>query len=254
MSKDLEPKDQAQKYKTTTSDSGLVVDLPDGQKIMIGNLPSGTVVEIAAWRGTGAPDSRTSRLLIGAAGPEIVVESVSEEVSDKRLNYSKDSKDVFSILNNPENVNNQDGEINKIDLGPEPRTGKHSRITQPKNERGINRFMKSKLLWSGVVLVAILTGLHFQGLAVWTAPEDGLKSGFGNANSMIAIAKSSDLYEKGDLVVFTEQTSGNQVLATVGEQVENVLLVGTSEQKYQTQLEDIKGKVIFLIPFIGYIF
>jgi hypothetical protein len=71
---------------------------------------------------------------------------------------------------------------------------------------------------------------------------------------MIAIAKSSDLYEKGDLVVFTEQTSGNQVLATVGEQVENVLLVGTTEQKYQTQLEDIKGKVIFLIPFIGYIF
>lgn len=254
MSKDLEPKDQAQKYKTTTSDSGLVVDLPDGQKIMIGNLPSGTVVEIAAWRGTGAPDSRTSRLLIGAAGPEIVVESVPEEVSEKRLNYSKDSKDVFSILNNPENINNQDGEINKIDLSPEPRTGKHTRITQSTKDRGLNKLFKSKILWSGVLLVAILTGLHLQGLAVWTAPEEGLKSGFGNANSMIAIAKNSNIYEKGDLVVFTEQTSGNQVLATVGEQVENVLLVGTSEQKYQTKLENIKGKVIFLIPFIGYIF
>jgi hypothetical protein len=254
MSKDLEPKDQSQKFKTTTSDSGLVVDLPDGQKIMIGNLPSGTVVEIAAWRGTGAPDSRTSRLLIGAAGPEIVVESVSEEVSEKRLSYTKDSKDVFSILNNPENINNQNEGINKIELSPEPRTGKHSRIKSKKKEKRVGMILKSKLLWSAIAFVGIFVGLHFQGVAVWTAPEAGLKSGFGQANSMVAIANQSDLYIKGDLVVFTEETSGDQILVTVGEQVENVLLVGTTDQKYQTNVENIKGKVIFLIPFVGYIF
>lgn len=43
----------------------LVIDLPEGQKVILGRLPPGTVVEIASWRGTGPPDSRTSRLLLG---------------------------------------------------------------------------------------------------------------------------------------------------------------------------------------------
>jgi hypothetical protein len=48
-------------------DAPLVVDLPDGQKLMVGQLPPGTVVEIATWRGTSRPDSRTTRLLLGVS-------------------------------------------------------------------------------------------------------------------------------------------------------------------------------------------
>jgi hypothetical protein len=47
-----------------------MVDLPDGQKILIGNLPAGTVIEIATWQGTGRPDSRTTRLMLGVANSE----------------------------------------------------------------------------------------------------------------------------------------------------------------------------------------
>lgn len=51
-------------------DAPLVVDLPDGQKLMVGQLPPGTVVEIATWRGTSRPDSRTTRLLLGVSAVE----------------------------------------------------------------------------------------------------------------------------------------------------------------------------------------
>lgn len=51
----------------TATGHELIVDLPEGQKVILGRLPAGTVVEIASWRGTGAPDSRTSRLLLGTA-------------------------------------------------------------------------------------------------------------------------------------------------------------------------------------------
>lgn len=51
-------------------DAPLVVDLPDGQKLMVGQLPPGTVVEIATWRGTSRPDSRTTRLLLGVSSNE----------------------------------------------------------------------------------------------------------------------------------------------------------------------------------------
>ena len=47
------------------SDSALVIDLPDGQKLLVGKIETGTVIEVATWRGTGRPDSRTNRLMLG---------------------------------------------------------------------------------------------------------------------------------------------------------------------------------------------
>ena len=47
------------------TDSPLVIDLPDGQKLVIGKMAEGSVIEVATWRGTGRPDSRTSRLMLG---------------------------------------------------------------------------------------------------------------------------------------------------------------------------------------------
>jgi hypothetical protein len=51
-------------------DTPLVIDLPDGQKLVVGNIPRGTVIEVATWRGTGRPDSRTNRLMLGVSSAE----------------------------------------------------------------------------------------------------------------------------------------------------------------------------------------
>jgi hypothetical protein len=50
-----------------TSDNPMVIDLPDGQKIVLGKLSAGTVIEVATWRGTGRPDSRTNRFMLGVS-------------------------------------------------------------------------------------------------------------------------------------------------------------------------------------------
>jgi hypothetical protein len=65
------------------SDTPLVIDLPDGQKIVIGKLQPGSVIEVATWRGTGRPDSRTNRLMMGmnngeSANPATDVEKKTE--------------------------------------------------------------------------------------------------------------------------------------------------------------------------------
>lgn len=49
------------------SDNPMVIDLPDGQKIVLGKLSPGAVIEVATWRGTGRPDSRTNRLMLGVS-------------------------------------------------------------------------------------------------------------------------------------------------------------------------------------------
>lgn len=53
------------------SDSPLVIDLPDGQKLVVGRMIQGSVIEVATWRGTGRPDSRTSRLMLGMSAGDI---------------------------------------------------------------------------------------------------------------------------------------------------------------------------------------
>lgn len=66
------------------SDSPLVIDLPDGQKIVVGKMTLGSVIEVATWRGVGRPDSRTSRLMLGMGNGNVNEDSDSESSGEKR--------------------------------------------------------------------------------------------------------------------------------------------------------------------------
>jgi hypothetical protein len=68
------------------SDTPLVIDLPDGQKIVIGKLQPGSVIEVATWRGTGRPDSRTNRLMMGMNNGET---SAAQPNSEQRSEASQ---------------------------------------------------------------------------------------------------------------------------------------------------------------------
>lgn len=81
------------------SDTPLVIDLPDGQKIVIGKMQPGSVIEVATWRGTGRPDSRTNRLMMGmnngeSANPATDVEKKTEATSVNQASDWK-SKAIF---------------------------------------------------------------------------------------------------------------------------------------------------------------
>ncbi len=80
------------------SDSALVIDLPDGQKLVIGKMGQGTVIEVATWRGVGRPDSRTSRMMFGMSSAEIDVDNPDSEVN-KSTDFSGNL--VSQILNYP---------------------------------------------------------------------------------------------------------------------------------------------------------
>ena len=69
------------KLPLPVTDSPLVIDLPDGQKLVIGKMSQGSVIEVATWRGTGRPDSRTSRLMLGMSSnaPKDVLETKEGE-------------------------------------------------------------------------------------------------------------------------------------------------------------------------------
>ena len=72
------------------SENPVVIDLPDGQKLVLGRLNAGSVIEVATWRGTGRPDSRTNRLMLGmtdgsAAAPATTSAHPEEIKNSKKL-------------------------------------------------------------------------------------------------------------------------------------------------------------------------
>ena len=83
------------------SDSPLVIDLPDGQKLVVGKMENGTVIEVATWRGTGRPDSRTSRLMLGVSNADALEESeVKKEERTESVEVSKLESVVKLIKSN----------------------------------------------------------------------------------------------------------------------------------------------------------
>ena len=70
------------------SDNPVVIDLPDGQKLVLGKLNAGSVIEVATWRGTGRPDSRTNRLMLGMSDTNPISNENTQPVevkADKKL-------------------------------------------------------------------------------------------------------------------------------------------------------------------------
>lgn len=81
------------KIPVELSDAPLVIDLPDGQKIILGKMQNGAVIEVATWHGTGRPDSRTNRFMIGMTSGD----SVSPNQSDPKSSDPSPAKKARSI-------------------------------------------------------------------------------------------------------------------------------------------------------------
>lgn len=77
------------------SDSALVIDLPDGQKLLVGKIETGTVIEVATWRGTGRPDSRTNRLMLGMSNEADAKKQEAEAANNADVNAERKSRKRF---------------------------------------------------------------------------------------------------------------------------------------------------------------
>jgi hypothetical protein len=61
------------------------VELPEGHQLVLGELPPGTVVEVATWQGTGRPDETTNRFLLSASGSGLQRRHRNSQPSTKEI-------------------------------------------------------------------------------------------------------------------------------------------------------------------------
>lgn len=256
----------------------MTVDLPNDQKLTFGNLKPNTIVEIATWKGVGAPDDQSVRMLIGASlqnQEELppVMGQVTEPVSAEVVPASQEVKqtqalaaDLASITEkaeptrtsapapseyqkiNPELSWVLIREAQKMGISPFKKelTRKSMKVTKMKKSP-----KSAWLVVLGVIasLSLIVGGLNVSGVLAFDHPQVGPELPFGSAtSSLVAIVPGSEP-AAGDLAMATLE--GQRNLVRVDAVNNGSFTLATMAGSMDVTMDVIDGKVSFVVPFIG---
>ena len=101
-----------------------------------------------------------------------------------------------------------------------------------------------------VVVLAVLLGALF-GFRI-EHPSSGLKNALGSASSGIVVYKKANQFAVGNKIVVNTQTpETSPALVIVRAISEKTLDVQSGAKAEQMKIEDAKGKIVLVIPFIG---
>lgn len=233
------------------SNPPLVVDMPDGPKLIVGNIESDTVIEVATWRGVGRPDSRTNRLMLGVTKEDANREAISIETPQ-----------------GPRAIENNAVSVSAPQSGARVSTGINYSYVMGQNKsdaltvatRGEEVEKESKS-WvrtlSGVAvslfLIAGLLGLAGGplGLRV-TNPTSGAQSSLGDAASALFVVQKDNDPDVGNRVVFQESISApEKSIGVVAAKSELWTLISSDGLLKQVKNSNIEGNIVAALPFLG---
>ena len=114
--------------------------------------------------------------------------------------------------------------------------------------------MVRRIAWSAgiiFVLVAMVFGLRVTNILHFEHPSSGLKTGLGDADSsVLAITPGGDLEPGSTIVALID---GEKVAVSVIQMAEDKLLVSGGSGQRVIAVSDVLGRVVFVVPFIGYL-
>ena len=230
----------------------LVVDLPEGQKLVVGNLDPGVVIEVATWRGTGRPDSRTSRLMLGVSTNE-----------DEGLPKTRSLPPVTQQSIAAPQAQNQTAHVEVA--SERVATGvvySNLNPSQPKNDfawaddskDSRRNLLKRILIASGfaAALGAIAVAVFgFAGLR-FAHPLSGVETSTGVASSSVVLIKPTQSFEVGDSVIADIlANSENPNMSLVAAVSPDAILLATEDGYSQVSTERVRGRVVVLFPYFG---
>lgn len=219
----------------------LVVDLPDGQKLVVGNLESGTVIEVATWRGTGRPDSRTNRMMIGLSSEDQAQKEISAKSVPSIQNNSQSNEKIRTGINYADVNASQSREVVAVNDD-----------NQKKNKSTIKTILKTS------ILLLILSSLLYLAIVPFGLriihPQSGAKTALGNSNTSLVVVKKEESYAIGSKVISKISIPNlSPSMAVVSAAGSGNYLLSTNKGYFQVVKKDIKGKVLVVLPFLGYI-
>jgi hypothetical protein len=230
----------------------LVVDLPEGQKLVVGNLDPGVVIEVATWRGTGRPDSRTSRLMLGVSTNE-------DEGLPKTRSLPPVAQESIAAPEALNQISQADVASGRVATGVvysnlNPSQPRKDFAWADDSKKSKRILLKRILIASGSVtaLAAIAVAIFgFIGLR-FAHPLSGVETSTGAASSSVVLLKPTQNFEVGDSVIADVFASPeNPVMSLVAAVSQDAILLATENGYSQVNTERVRGRVVVLFPYFG---
>lgn len=212
-----------------SSQTEITVDLPHGQSLTVRGLDPGAIVEIASWTGTGPPDDDAVRMMFGAT----------------RQQPARAEGTRASDLSNSESAVNSGT--------PDSEATESGDADEATNTRKARTMWKRLGITAAVIglIAVIIAGLRFTGVASFEHPDGGLTGGLGSAEStFVAISPSASIEPNASVLVTID---GENLIAGVVQVGPDEVLVFTGDGQEVVNASDVLGRVLFVVPFIGYL-
>lgn len=221
-----------------TDSTELVVELAQGQRLILRGIQPGVMIEVAAWTGTDSPGDNTVRMLFGAG------KAKTEQADTQESGQGNPDKRITAL----ENSNQEPKLLYEVDQQSENyrETSEQKKLRRKRMRRGI--------FWVlGVigVISAILFGLSTFNLVQFVHPTSGLTNTLGSADTAIAVVGPSVDLEQEASIVFHD--GPNNVLGGVITVEEGKVLVYTGQGQTVVARDLVIGRVLFVVPFLGVI-
>jgi hypothetical protein len=248
MAKEHEGKKKKRK-RMTLEGFAASVELPEGHQLIIGELPSGTVVEVATWQGVGRPDDTTNRFLLTADGPGLQTRRREEitppEGTKPNVQPVVESKPAPKVeVPNTKSADDAFLGVTSLEKPSIPRTIPQSAWKQ----RGRAAFTVVAALSIVIVLLNIV-GLSF------TVPTLGSKTVFGNtANSLVIYKRGTSVTDNAPIVVMSTNNGKKEIVlgsATVYSPTQ--FEISTTKGLQIENSNSVVGQSVVAIPYLGWL-
>lgn len=219
------------------------VELPEGHQLIIGDLPPGTILEVATWEGVGRPDETTKRFLLSSDGPGIRAPIGKPTVAElSPIERASDATVAAPFLGVT---------LPKVDTESASLDSRRPKNTQP---RGLWR-KAGKSLFLVVAIISILAmGLNVAGISA-TVPTIGSKTVFGSSNSSLVLYKRALTVAPNNPTVAVSRADGKKNIylgkATVFSATE--VGIATISGIVIVDPNTVAGKSVAVIPYIGWL-
>lgn len=225
------------------------VELPEGHQLIIGELPAGTVVEVATWQGVGRPDDTTNRFLLTADGPGLQTRRREELTPPEAPQVKSSPSPEAKTTPQAEAAMKKSADdaflgVTKLEKPIVTATD----LQSPWKRRGRSAFTVVAALAIVIVLLNII-GLSF------TVPTVGSKTVFGNTtHSLVIYKRGSSVTDNSPVVVMTTSNGKKDILlgsATVYSPTQ--FEVSTTKGLQIENSNSVVGRSVVAIPYLGWL-
>lgn len=223
------------------AEAPVVIDLPDGQRLVLGPQKPGTTIEIATWTGSGAPDSRTERVVIafGTTSPSRRSSGGFGRRFGRRAHVGEQSRSGVEtppvVPEPPSTASEEPTPASLVDGSQVGRTrGRRRRI----------------VLLAGALPIVGGAILVLSPLSV-VRPSGGLTTTIGATSDALVITRPATTFSPGSSVIARRSDSGKLVLGRISAREGGAILLVTDSGFVQVSASSVKGEAILVVPFLG---